>query len=195
VCADHRPDRDRRPLGWLRPVPSLTRAYSLEAGKGGPGACALQPRPTDEHLLGVFPATLAPGAQAQAVKGAQEGTVVDQAPGQHPSEAIGKRLLPNGNGPVVQLGGPGRLPGRRGPSRRTGGLMAALLEVRDMHVAYGKIEAVRGISFDVVAGQVVAIIGSNGLARRRRVARSRVSCAAVSGRSLRRRAHRPASYP
>ncbi len=38
----------------------------------------------------------------------------------------------------------------------------ALLEVRDLHVAYGQIEAVRGISFDVDAGQVVALIGSNG---------------------------------
>ena len=40
--------------------------------------------------------------------------------------------------------------------------MAALLEVRDLHVAYGPIEAVRGISFEVDAGQVVALIGSNG---------------------------------
>jgi branched-chain amino acid transport system ATP-binding protein len=40
--------------------------------------------------------------------------------------------------------------------------MAALLEVRDLHVAYGQIDAVRGISFEVDAGQVVALIGSNG---------------------------------
>ena len=38
----------------------------------------------------------------------------------------------------------------------------ALLEVRDLRVAYGQIEAVRGISFGVDAGQVVALIGSNG---------------------------------
>jgi branched-chain amino acid transport system ATP-binding protein len=37
-----------------------------------------------------------------------------------------------------------------------------LLEVRDLRVAYGKIEAVRGISFSVRAGEVVALIGSNG---------------------------------
>jgi len=37
-----------------------------------------------------------------------------------------------------------------------------LLEVRDLRVAYGQIEAVRGISFAVEAGQVVALIGSNG---------------------------------
>ena len=40
--------------------------------------------------------------------------------------------------------------------------MVALLEVLDLHVAYGQIEAVRGISFTVDAGQVVALIGSNG---------------------------------
>jgi branched-chain amino acid transport system ATP-binding protein len=40
--------------------------------------------------------------------------------------------------------------------------MPSLLEVRDLRVAYGQIEAVRGISFDVEAGQVVALIGSNG---------------------------------
>ncbi len=40
--------------------------------------------------------------------------------------------------------------------------MAALLEVRDLHVAYGQIDAVRGISFEVDAGEVVALIGSNG---------------------------------
>jgi branched-chain amino acid transport system ATP-binding protein len=37
-----------------------------------------------------------------------------------------------------------------------------LLEVRDLRVSYGQIEAVRGISFAVSAGQVVALIGSNG---------------------------------
>ena len=40
--------------------------------------------------------------------------------------------------------------------------MSALLEVRDLHIAYGAIEAVKGISFSVEGGQVVALIGSNG---------------------------------
>jgi branched-chain amino acid transport system ATP-binding protein len=40
--------------------------------------------------------------------------------------------------------------------------MTALLEVTDLHVAYGKIEAVKGISFSVEAGQVVTLIGGNG---------------------------------
>ncbi|MDX6347698.1 MAG: branched-chain amino acid transport system ATP-binding protein, partial [Streptomyces sp.] len=40
--------------------------------------------------------------------------------------------------------------------------MTALLEVEDLRVAYGKIEAVKGISFSVEAGQVVTLIGING---------------------------------
>src|SRR5438270_2708886 len=37
-----------------------------------------------------------------------------------------------------------------------------LLTVRDLRVAYGGIAAVRGISFDVAQGEVVALLGSNG---------------------------------
>ncbi|MGW6061981.1 ABC transporter ATP-binding protein [Streptomyces sp. NPDC055189] len=40
--------------------------------------------------------------------------------------------------------------------------MTALLEVEDLKVAYGKIEAVKGISFKVEAGEVVTLIGTNG---------------------------------
>ncbi len=40
--------------------------------------------------------------------------------------------------------------------------MTALLEVSDLRVAYGKIEAVKGISFSVEAGQVVTLVGTNG---------------------------------
>ncbi len=38
----------------------------------------------------------------------------------------------------------------------------ALLEVRDLAVAYGKIAAVKGISFTVDEGQIVCLIGTNG---------------------------------
>jgi branched-chain amino acid transport system ATP-binding protein len=40
--------------------------------------------------------------------------------------------------------------------------MTAMLEVADLRVAYGKIEAVKGISFTVEQGQVVTLIGTNG---------------------------------
>ncbi len=40
--------------------------------------------------------------------------------------------------------------------------MTVMLEVEDLRVAYGKIEAVKGISFKVEAGQVVTLIGGNG---------------------------------
>jgi branched-chain amino acid transport system ATP-binding protein len=40
--------------------------------------------------------------------------------------------------------------------------MTAMLEVRDLEVAYGKIMAVKKISFSVEQGQVVSLIGTNG---------------------------------
>ena len=40
--------------------------------------------------------------------------------------------------------------------------MSNLLEIRDLNVAYGGIQAVRDISFDVAEGEVVTLIGANG---------------------------------
>jgi branched-chain amino acid transport system ATP-binding protein len=40
--------------------------------------------------------------------------------------------------------------------------MTVLLEVRDVHVAYGKVEAVQGVSLRVEAGSIVTVIGANG---------------------------------
>jgi len=40
--------------------------------------------------------------------------------------------------------------------------MAALLDVRDLDVRYGNIEAVHGLTFAVEAGQILSIIGANG---------------------------------
>jgi branched-chain amino acid transport system ATP-binding protein len=40
--------------------------------------------------------------------------------------------------------------------------MTALLSVHDLHVAYGKIEAVTGVSLAMQAGQIVTVIGPNG---------------------------------
>ncbi|GAA1232019.1 MULTISPECIES: ABC transporter ATP-binding protein [Janibacter] len=40
--------------------------------------------------------------------------------------------------------------------------MSPMLEVKDLKVAYGKIQAVKGISFTVDEGDVVSLIGTNG---------------------------------
>ena len=37
-----------------------------------------------------------------------------------------------------------------------------LLQLTDAHIAYGKVEAVRGVSLDVAEGEIVTIIGANG---------------------------------
>lgn len=40
--------------------------------------------------------------------------------------------------------------------------MENLLEIRDLHVSYGQIKALKGVSLDVKQGSVVAILGANG---------------------------------
>ena len=40
--------------------------------------------------------------------------------------------------------------------------MSSLLEIRDLKVNYGGIEALKGISFDVNEGEIVTLIGANG---------------------------------
>ena len=40
--------------------------------------------------------------------------------------------------------------------------MKPLLEIEDLHVAYGKVEAVRGVGLTMHPGQIVTVIGPNG---------------------------------
>ncbi len=40
--------------------------------------------------------------------------------------------------------------------------MAQILKVDDIHVYYGSIHAVKGVSFEVNEGEVVTLIGANG---------------------------------
>jgi branched-chain amino acid transport system ATP-binding protein len=40
--------------------------------------------------------------------------------------------------------------------------MTALLSVNDLHVSFGKVEAVSGVSLEMRAGQIVTVIGPNG---------------------------------
>ncbi len=43
--------------------------------------------------------------------------------------------------------------------------MPSLLEVTDLRAGYGRIEVLRGVSFSVPAGSVVALLGSNGVGK------------------------------
>ena len=61
--------------------------------------------------------------------------------------------------------------------------MSNLLEVRDLTVSYGGIQAVRGISFDVPEGQVVTLIGATG-AGKSSTLRSIVGLVKPSGGSI-----------
>src|SRR4051812_11076710 len=39
---------------------------------------------------------------------------------------------------------------------------APMLEIRDLHVSYGQVDAVRGVSLSLMPGQIVSVIGPNG---------------------------------
>ena len=66
--------------------------------------------------------------------------------------AVGKRPEPRG-----QAGEP-----RSSPDPRAGAREGLLLEVRDVVRAFGGLQAVDGVSFDVVRGQIKSLIGPNG---------------------------------
>jgi len=41
-------------------------------------------------------------------------------------------------------------------------MSAAMLEINDLHVSYGQVDAVRGVSLSLAHGQIVSVIGPNG---------------------------------
>ena len=61
--------------------------------------------------------------------------------------------------------------------------MSALLEVEELRVNYGKVEAVHNIGLKVEAGQIVTVIGPNGAGKT-------TSLAAIMGLPALQRPHR-----
>jgi branched-chain amino acid transport system ATP-binding protein len=41
-------------------------------------------------------------------------------------------------------------------------MSAVMLEIKDLHVSYGQVDAVRGVSLSLNAGQIISVIGPNG---------------------------------
>jgi ABC-type branched-subunit amino acid transport system ATPase component len=41
-------------------------------------------------------------------------------------------------------------------------MSGAMLEIADLHVSYGQVDAVRGVSLSLMPGQIVTVIGPNG---------------------------------
>jgi branched-chain amino acid transport system ATP-binding protein len=58
-----------------------------------------------------------------------------------------------------------------------------LLSVEDLAVAYGKVAAVQGISFDLRKGEVLAILGANG-AGKSSVVRELMGMAPMAGGAI-----------
>ena len=78
--------------------------------------------------------------------------------GEHPEGPQGHRGVP---GRLVPRGEAHRRP-RRARRPRGGRVSEPILQIKDLRVSYGAIEALRGISLEVPELQVVALIGANG---------------------------------
>ena len=59
----------------------------------------------------------------------------------------------------------------------------ALLDVKDIHVFYGNIEAVKGLSFHVNKGEIVCLIGANGAGKTTTLRTVSGCCGRARGRS------------
>ena len=102
------------------------------------------------------PAVIAAYLGAKAAEVAGSGTDVETAAAAAAAAGAGRAST---GGASTTASAPARGPasGTRGPV-----LDAPVLEVEDLHVAYGAVQAVRGVGLRVEAGEAVTLIGANG---------------------------------
>ena len=98
-------------------------------------------------------------------------------------------------GEIIASGSPAEIrgmPGQRSLSRRGGALM---LEVRDLHAYYGKSHILQGVNLDVAAGEVVSLLGRNGVGRSTTVKAIMGEVAPAGGIRFKGENRRPAQLP
>ena len=93
----------------------------------------------------------------------QSRHAADPAPGAAPDNGGANRVHGVGEGKQsMDLGIQGETAIATSGSRPAMAGAAPLLRVVDLHVRYGEMEAVRGVSFEVRAGEAVGLLGANG---------------------------------
>ncbi len=73
-----------------------------------------------------------------------------------------ERIVVLNFGQKLTEGTPAKWPPIRRSSRRILGRGCSMLEIRDLRVHYGTVEAVKGVSFRLDKGEIVSLIGANG---------------------------------
>src|SRR5690606_41033604 len=64
-----------------------------------------------------------------------------------------------------QCGGPGSLPGHVADGVLSTAMAEPILLIRDLHAYYGKSHVLHGVDLDVRKGEIVSLLGRNGVGR------------------------------